>query len=307
MPFLDSSNKKILLLGTALWGWGISKGEAYKILEKYLDSGGKIIDTATNYPINKNPDDFGVAIKWLTEWIAHNNIDDIHILVKIGSINNNGESTNNLSRKFIFDTLNELSDKLHNFLSIISIHWDNRESETEISETLSAMLEIENQGYSVGLSGIQRPDIYAVHAPSLSDKWWIQVKENLKTNESRNKYQNFFPNSKYIAYGINMGGVKQNYHKITSSLFLRNLSHDKEFLEKITEFLLTDNILHPTPKNIHDLFLMHAFVNRCLRGVIIGPRNIEQLVGIMDFWNMLQKIPENNMDNYLSVISNYLL
>ena len=44
---------KTLVLGTALWGWGVDRNEAYKLLESFFENGGAVVDTSTNYPINK--------------------------------------------------------------------------------------------------------------------------------------------------------------------------------------------------------------------------------------------------------------
>jgi len=87
-----SRSKKKLILGTALWGWGITRPEAFKILERHFENDEIIVDTATNYPINKNPKDFGLAIRWLSEWTSAHPNEQFSLIAKIGSTNNMGET-----------------------------------------------------------------------------------------------------------------------------------------------------------------------------------------------------------------------
>ena len=74
--------EKRLILGTALWGWGVSKKEAFLILDNFVENGGLYIDCATNYPINKNIIDYGLALLWIEEWIKINN-KRLFIVVKV--------------------------------------------------------------------------------------------------------------------------------------------------------------------------------------------------------------------------------
>ena len=159
----DFSQKK-LVLGTALWGWGIDRNTAFKLLEFFFESGCSIVDTATNYPINKSKKDHGLAIKWLAEWHALNKSFKFSLIVKIGSLDNLGSPDINLSQENIYSTSNNLKEIFENSLSCISIHWDNRGSHQndnhQISHTLDAMSKIEESGLYIGLSGIKYPKIY---------------------------------------------------------------------------------------------------------------------------------------------------
>jgi aryl-alcohol dehydrogenase-like predicted oxidoreductase len=87
-----SPASKTLVLGTALWGWGVGRATAHQILDRYVALGGRIVDTAANYPINKRPEDFAMAANWIADWVDANGVEVLSILVKIGATDNMGES-----------------------------------------------------------------------------------------------------------------------------------------------------------------------------------------------------------------------
>ena len=83
-------NHKDLILGTSLWGWTVKKKECFKILDTFYNNGYRWIDTATNYPINSDEKYFRYAENLIAEWIKNNDINDLKIISKIGSLNNLG-------------------------------------------------------------------------------------------------------------------------------------------------------------------------------------------------------------------------
>jgi len=42
------------LLGTAMWGWTVSRPVCFDLLDTFYAAGFRQIDAAVNYPINKN-------------------------------------------------------------------------------------------------------------------------------------------------------------------------------------------------------------------------------------------------------------
>jgi aryl-alcohol dehydrogenase-like predicted oxidoreductase len=284
------SNKKVIL-GTALWGWGITRTEAFSLLEQFFESSGVVIDTATNYPINKCKDDFGLSVRWLTEWTRLHPNHKYSLIVKLGAKNNMGGSESDLRPENIIETTKKLKDAFGHSLSCISIHWDNRGDEPHdqiaISRTVDAMLNLREAGLDIGLSGIKYPKNYCLSNPLLTDDWIIQVKENFLTNKSRLLYQECFPNAKYFAYGINMGGLKLESCGTESSIKLRGIKVDSSLVEKIRIVLESAKCIDPCPININQLSLAFAHCNDFLSGVIIGPRNIKQLEETLRFWEDL--------------------
>jgi hypothetical protein len=299
MKIFDAISKnKILVLGTALWGWGIEKKVAFQLLDGFIEFGGIFVDTAINYPINKNKDDLGLALKWITDWIKSRRKTGLSVMLKIGAIDNSGGSISDLSSENIKKYEIIYRDVLGDALGAILIHWDNRgEYEKEkIEETILSMEMIERSGISIGFSGVKSPEIYLRSSSYLSDKWLIQVKENIISNNSRLKYSKYFPNSKYFAYGINMGGYKNEKPANNSSVVLRGIKYDSEIVYKLSKIIESDNGFHPTPKNINELLLLCSYCNPKLSGIIIGPRNIKQLYDTLYYW---QKIK----DEQCSIIS----
>ena len=291
---------KTLVLGTALWGWGISRHDAYELLERFLVNGGTIIDTATNYPINKCDEDFGLAVRWVAEWIKTNGISNLSLIIKIGSIDNLGSPNIDLMPENIIRSVSTLCDLFGEALSCISIHWDNRNDEEnqllDIDRTVKTMAMLEESDLSIGMSGVRRPDLYYKAAPHLSGKWIIQVKENVSTRIARQTYMEFFPRATYLAYGINMGGLKIEPAKTNSSIELRKVSIPVSVVEILRSFLNSDHGFEPRPTSLNELALASSYVNPALSGVIIGPRNVEQLVNTMGYWQKLQQRTNGNED-----------
>lgn len=290
---IASPENKILVLGTALWGWGVDRAMAFNLLDQFVSLGGNVIDTATNYPINKRPDDYGLALNWIAEWLALAGKADVAVIAKIGAMNNFGDPINNLTPSFIQKSEDFLRNKLGESLAAIAIHWDNRgENEDDarvIAETINEFERISASGLSISFSGVRYPQLYLDAAPQLADKWWIQVKENALSNSARKHYCNIFPNARYLAYGINMGGIKLESLSERSSISLRGIKHPNGLIEKLSNYLSSDHGLLPSPSNVNELALTTSFLNPALSGVIVGPRDITQLISTQNYWTKLIK------------------
>jgi aryl-alcohol dehydrogenase-like predicted oxidoreductase len=297
-----SANDKTLALGTALWGWGIDRNAAHQLLDNFLNNGGSIVDTATNYPINKQEKDFGLAISWIESWVKSNPNSNLSVIVKIGSTDNSGNPDADLNHNKVISTTNNLRDRLGDALSCISVHWDNRGDDENdfnlIKETLNAMSEIQQSGLRIGLSGIRYPELYYKANPKISNNWIIQVKENFTTHNPLESYFKHFPNAKYLAYGINLGGVKIDPTEKNSSVKLRNIAHPKTLVEKLSKFIESNHKFIPRPITLNELALAFSFANPVLSGVIIGPRNVTQLLSTLKYWSALNATftPTNRLE-----------
>src|SRR4051812_29423631 len=82
----------ILVLGTAMWGWTIDHNQAFALADRFYALGGRWFDTASKYPINKNPVHFGLAAHWLGEWVVSRDVADAHVLIKVGALRNDGSA-----------------------------------------------------------------------------------------------------------------------------------------------------------------------------------------------------------------------
>ncbi|EJN33190.1 aldo/keto reductase [Pseudomonas sp. GM80] len=289
MPNFTPDNKQ-LVLGTALWGWGIDRSEAYALLEYFLAQGGQFVDTATNYPINKQAADFGLAVRWIADWVKSNRESNLKLIVKIGSRDNMGSPDIKLSTDDIEHAVRSLQEQFADTLCCISVHWDNRSDEARdsIAQTVQTLSRLNQTGLAIGLSGIKYPELYFKAEPTLAEKWIIQVKENFMTQKAREAYQTWFPNAKYLAYGINLGGLKSEAPKTGSSIALRNINISELFTEKLVEFINSPHEFNPRPTTLNELALAASYVNPVLSGIVIGPRNLEQLKGTLAYWALLE-------------------
>lgn len=303
-----SPTNKQLILGTALWGWGVTRTEAYRILEAFLECGGMLVDTATNYPINKQKKDFGLTLGWLTDWVRSNHSSNLALITKIGSKNNMGSTEIDLSPAEIFATTKSLGDIFEENLSCVSIHWDNRIGEIHgydaIKRTVEAMSTIRQSGLNIGLSGIQDPKNYYYSDPNLASEWIIQVKENFLTKSSRAMYEKFFSKARYLAYSINMGGAKLEITKNCSSANLRGIKINQLFLERVRIFLNSNHGIIPSPTNLNQLSLLNSYCNQALSGSIVGPRNLQQLEDTLSYWSELKKV--NNLSTYTNILNEFI-
>ena len=279
---ISSSYPKNLILGTALWGWGIEKDKAFKILDNFVERGYRKIDVATNYPINGQQGFYGQTVDWLTEWIKYNDENLIDVICKVGSLTNINSAKCNLSRSFLLTSKALISLKLCNSLSCLMIHWDNRSNIDAIQETTDFMIEIFKEGINVGLSGIAHPKLYLEAAPGLSDKWYIQIKENVINEQIRRKYTKFFPKAKFQAYGINLGGLKFDNKSESISQHLRDINVDNLTKEKIIN-KEKDSNLQPKPNSIFDFFISYVYQNKDISEVLIAPSNLNQLNETLNF------------------------
>lgn len=270
------ANKKTILLGSALWGWGIDKKTVFKILDQFISHGYRAIDIATNYPISNNADEYGQSLNWLKEWMSQNLDINLEITCKIGSLENIKTTNNSLKKSFLSTTKEILIQEFGSSLKCLMIHWDNRDKLNEIKKTIDFFSETYKEGINIGLSGIKNPEIYANASKDLKEKWIIQVKENILNNKSRLKYEKFFANSHYQAYGINLGGIKFNKDESRISSVNRNISFPNGEIEKLNKLYL-ESKPESSNSSIYDFLLTSIYRNEKISSIIIGPSNIMQL------------------------------
>ncbi len=294
MPF-GSPERKELTLGTALWGWGIEKQTAFEMLSHFYAAGWRCVDTATNYPINKNPLDFRRAETWIAEWIRANSITNLRVLVKVGAVDNSGSELAELSPSFLLICEDMYRVRFGPNLRCLSIHWDNRSSKEEVTETAQALVGIAARGLEVGLSGIKHPGLYANAAPELGSRWWVQVKENVFTNRTRCHTYEGLANARFLAYGINGGGIKFDQAPTpASSVVLREIAVPNG-LEEIKRFIVETLDVAPRPESFNQFSLLVQSVNTALSGLIIGPRDVNQLADTLNYWARLSAIDKDTI------------
>lgn len=280
-----------VFLGTALWGWGVDRATVFRLLDRYYESGGRLVDTAANYPINGSVSDFGAAPRLIRDWLAANPGVQLGVLHKIGSVNNLGGPETALTPSDLFVSTELASGLYGSSLATISIHWDNRDSADEISATVETLLKLADEGFEIGFSGVKRPDLYRQACGDRYADWRIQVKENAATQAARDHYTPHFPKARYIAYGINMGGIKLTPPETASSVELRGVQ-ELPIADALRAIMVDADQFEPRPESLNHLALALTWSNPALSGAILGSRNLNQLNDNISFVSELEAVTD---------------
>ncbi len=289
-----SGNIPQIMLGTAMWGWTLDKATAFALLDHFYGAGFRLVDCATNYPIDKNPEHFRWAETTLLEWIQVHGIQDLEVNMKVGSLNNLRTPDHNLSKSFLLMNLEDYLQKFGQNLRGFMVHWDNREAETDIEETFEALQTAQNKGLRPGLSGIRFPHHYAKINKAFSIQFDIQIKHNLLQSDYE-RYHPFHGQRSFYTYGINAGGIKlkPEAYRADSSLKARSgqTSSPAEFITALEGVLNKANVNKERPAidSMNQLGMIHAFHSPDIKGIILGPSRVPQLEGSVGFYEVLRE------------------
>lgn len=281
---------KSLMLGTAQWGWTVHRTEAFRMLDAWLAAGQTRIDAATNYPINKNPDDFRASEKILLEYVQAHGLSRLQITMKIGSVNNLRTPDVNLSPSFIRMLSGEYRRLFDSNLSGIMLHWDNRDDEGDIRATLNTMKQIQEEtGLQPGLSGIRHPERYAAVNEETQLSFDIELKYNVLHSDIE-RYAPIFSTGSHrvFAYGINAGGIKMEGPYPAGSAFLArggNLEKAELLTERLRALLPKWNtaFVRPPLRTMNQLGLIYGLLNPGIDGLVLGFSSTAQLNETLDF------------------------
>jgi aryl-alcohol dehydrogenase-like predicted oxidoreductase len=280
------------ILGTAMWGWTVPKEECFKLLDTYYERGFRQIDTATNYPINKNSADFRKAEKILQEWILSHGISDLEVLVKVGSVNNFGGPENDLTKSFLLLTMDEYEFIFHENLHTFSIHWDNRDDEKSIKDTFEGLQIAAEKGLKTGLSGVKHPDLYHKVNKDFNLDFRVQIKHNLLYSDYE-RYEPLHKESKFLAYGINAGGMKLDIAEYNDNSSLKARGGDTQtphpITGKIVKIIKEANSHKENPPivDFNQCGLCFAWHQERIDGILIGTSRLEQLIKSLNFMENL--------------------
>jgi aryl-alcohol dehydrogenase-like predicted oxidoreductase len=297
-----------LLLGTAMWGWTIPARQCHVLLDQFYSLGGRVVDCATNYPINKRGEDFRAAEKILAEWVRINEVNDLEIMMKIGSVNNLFTPEQNLSPSFLLLNADYYQAIFGSNLACIMIHWDNRDQKEEIERSLDVLLQLNESGLTIGLSGIKYPAVYQEVLKKYSfSSLPIQCKHNLVYSDLK-RYAPLHDYGNFIAYGINGGGIKLDTERYgnQASLVARGgqpQQHNKlvtalnkclaDFGEKAAKRIV--------PASMNQLGMLYAAYHPLIKGILLGCSRPQQL---LDSWQWADTLGKNDYkDLYLSLVS----
>lgn len=291
-PILQSSHPSILL-GSAMWGWTTPKEIAFALLDEWYARGFREVDGATNYPIDKNPEHFRLAENILLEWIKAHGVNDLEVMMKIGSVNNLRTPEHVLTRSFVLMMLDEYRWLFGSNLATLMVHWDNRDDASAVRETTEALDVARQHGLRIGLSGIRHPEIYAELNREFDFDFCIQIKHNILQSDY-DRYAMFHGQRRFIAYGINAGGLKldPSAYSAQSSLAARgaDVTTEPPIVEKIRQIIAEANQNSDRPKlsAMHEIGMLHAFYQPDMLGILLGVSSVEQLRSSLDFYEMLK-------------------
>lgn len=284
-----------LVLGTAQWGWSVSREDAFQLLDRWLKAGHRDIDAATNYPINKNPNDFRASQNILHEYVQAHGLRDLRITMKIGSLNNLRTPEINLAQSFILMMGDEYRRIFGDNLYCIMLHWDHRSDADAIRASVEALDILEKeQGLRPGLSGIEHPELYAALQTEFGLTYDIQLKNNpLQSDLARYQPLREQEGHRFFAYGINAGGIKLDGIYPPDSTFLQRGGDPEKvaaLLEKLNSLLPKWNtdFVRPPVKTMNHLGLIFTALNPQFSGILLGVSSVAQLNETLDYWRNLE-------------------
>lgn len=302
-----------MMLGTAQWGWTVSREEAFKLLDAWLAGGLRRIDCATNYPIDQNPEHFRAAEKILQEYLIAHGLRDLQLTMKIGSLDNMRSPEVNLNPSFIRMMAEEYQRHFDSNLSCLMFHWDNRENAGEIGASLEALQSLQMQyGLRPGISGVKYPAAYAEANASLGLRFEIQLKHNVLQSGYRHYaplYGTAVPDTQapdIFAYGLNAGGVKltPSYPGDSTLVARGGQTAPVPAIEAINRLLPDWNTAHVRPpiKSMNHIGLVFAGLHPGIQGMVLGFSSVAQLHETLDFWRNLESFDYSDVYSALNKI-----
>jgi aryl-alcohol dehydrogenase-like predicted oxidoreductase len=304
MPEPNVPDKPRLLLGTAMWGWTTPRETAFQLLGEWYRRGFRAVDTATNYPIDKVPAHFRLAEQILLEWIKAHGVNDLEVMMKTGSVNNLRTPEHLLTKSFLLMMLDEYKWMFGTNLSTLMVHWDNRGDAAAVEETLEGLDFVRKAGFRVGLSGIRHPEIYLMLNARFDLDFSIQIKHNPLHSDYK-KYALFHGTRRFIAYGINAGGLKLRPEEYSPKGCLQARGGDPatppDILRKLKAIVVkgNENTRRPKLEAMHQLGLISAYYQPDMAGILTGPSNLAQLAATVDFYQVLPEAGYDDIYNEL--------
>ncbi|MEZ8144279.1 hypothetical protein A1OK_22100 [Enterovibrio norvegicus FF-454] len=286
---------KKICLGTAMWGWSVNKNTAFQFLDMFYSNDGRHLDTAFNYPMNGVESDLLHAVKIISEWTRVNNIDDLKVIFKYGSLDNKKSPDSDLgilNTQDMFDIANEyLGSNLYSLM----IHWDNRTDIHSIDETVRCLDILgRNHSFNVGLSGIKEVDCY--------HDILTKLKVECVDHEIKNAFNSVghipfnlsvLPDYRLWAYGISGSGLKleekdyrvDSYVKLVRSDDFHRERFSDEDKTAIKSYIESSDVV----SNLYEYSMLIKELDHNFYGYIVSPSRVSQLEQIISFREKLGK------------------
>lgn len=280
---------KELCLGTAMWGWSVSRNTAYSILDCFYAGGGRHIDTANNYPLNGKREDYRSSAEFIAEWCRTRGVKDLKVTFKVGSISNKFSPQINLLPTYLEEQISWAENCFSENLHCVMIHWDNRDDTALISETLGFLKTLKYRDLVLGLSGILYPDVYKEVLFRCSFKNFnVQVKHNFLYSDLK-RYEGFADlTPKFWAYGISASGLKLSTKEYADNSYV-SLTREEGYHDRLLSQGLAQ-ALHKTIdnnrnnlKNLYHIAMAYSELENNLYGYLVAPTKLNQMQDILEF------------------------
>ncbi|MBK9773921.1 MAG: aldo/keto reductase [Candidatus Obscuribacter sp.] len=216
-----------LAFGCNVFGWTADQATAFKLLDAFVDSDLNLLDTADVYPVWHPGNVGGESETIIGNWLKQSNKrDKVIIATKVGMKMAPALGTENLSRKYIFDSVEKSLKRLQiETIDLYQAHTD--DPVTPLEETLTAFDDLIKQG--------------KVRAIGASNYSGARLKEALAVSKAAGlaRYESLQPE-----YNL--------YDKADYELELKPLCH-KEHLNVISYFSLARGFLSGKYRSEADL------------------------------------------------------
>lgn len=264
-------------LGTAHFGSKVSAKAALRIVEQFVDLGGRLFDTATNYPITGKPQHSMASVRILASVLRELEVSGCQVIVKAGAVGNDGGSRNNLTPAFLRGEYEACESLFPNQTVTPSIHWDNRSDQEAIRETADLLKSYLQRRRNVGLSGLAHPEIYADALGTYGAEVLYQVRFNaLDTSTLATTHEKFGP-ARYLAYGLS--GSPQE-RRVSNNQF-------REMCSQAVGRSFADATTHELKKALLELGLKMCFAEPRISGALIAVSHPDQLADIAAVFAMI--------------------
>lgn len=272
-----------------MWGWTVPPETAFRLLDEWYAAGLRKVDAATNYPLNGNPTDWRRSENILADWLRTHGVQDLEVVVKVGSLSNQRLPDHNLSPSFLRLSAEEYAGLLGESLACLMIHWDNRTDRAAIAASLETLRELSATGPRAGLSGIKYPELYREVLQEYPD-WRLPLE--CKHNVFQSGLDHYAPLAPWVepwVYGVNAGGVKlaASYRKDATLQARGGTTADTELHERLRSWLEAGGADPLQPRSMNEIGLLYARCDPRVAGILLGPSRPEQLRDSLEYLNRL--------------------
>ncbi len=148
MVYKQIGNTKLktapIIFGGNVFGWTVNEKDSFNLLDRILETGINMIDTADSYshwaPGNSGGESEAIIGKWMKD---RGNRDKLTVATKVGS--NPGKEGRDISKKYIIKAAEDSLRRLQtDHIDLYFTHWD--DGKTPVEETLEAYQTLIEQG-----------------------------------------------------------------------------------------------------------------------------------------------------------------